>query len=426
VPEVNAATVTRNRAACAAWQAFAEWLARAAGWASRRAGRGSGLVITGRVLTALAPRSVSRLAAGRRIVLVSGTNGKSTTARLLAAAWAEQGPVTANRDGANLMAGIASTLLQSSHERVVLEVDEVALPAVIELTKPELVVLLNLARDQLDRVGEVSSHVRGWQRVLRRTAVGTLVVNADDPLLVSAVEGAASEVAWVGAGLTWREDARGCRRCGQPITFEDHDWWCDSCGLRRPPVQAVRSGNTLCIDGGPSLGLDLDLPGDWNRANAAIAVVAARALGVDPAIALEHMRQVRDVNGRYAQGSIDGHEVRLLLAKNPASTGSILDLLLETQHPIVFVFNAGAADGRDPSWLWDVPFERLSGRRVVVTGRRAADLSVRLRYALVEHEVADDLPNALRVLGPGLCDVVANYTAFAATKQQLQRTGGGS
>ncbi|MCW2672320.1 MAG: hypothetical protein JWP14_909 [Frankiales bacterium] len=422
---VDAARVNRNPASRAAWQALAGWLARAAGWASRLAGRGSGLTITGRVLTMLSPQSVSRLAEGRRIVLVTGTNGKSTTARLIAAAWAAQGPVTANGDGANLMGGIASTLLQSSHERVVLEVDEVALPAVIERTRPELVVLLNLARDQLDRVGEVSSHVRGWQAVLRRTAVGELVVNADDPLLVSAVQGAATKVTWVGAGLTWREDARGCRRCGQHITFEDHDWWCESCGLRRPPVQAVRSEDKLCIEGGPTFELDLDLPGDWNRANAAMAVLAARTVGVDPVTALQKMREVHDVNGRYAQGSIDGHQVRLLLAKNPASTGSILDLLEQSSDPVVFVFNAGAADGRDPSWLWDVPFERLAGRRVVVTGLRAADLSVRLRYAEVEHEVADDLPGALRGLGAGRCDVVANYTAFATTKRQLQHTGGG-
>jgi UDP-N-acetylmuramyl tripeptide synthase len=375
---------------------------------------------------ALSPASLGRLAQGRRIVLVSGTNGKSTTARLLAEAWRASGPVAANDEGANLMGGVASALMRSPHSRVVLEVDELALPAVVERTSPELVVLLNLARDQLDRVGEVSRHVRGWQDALRQAEVGRLVVNADDPLLVAAVQGAQAPVTWVGAGLLWEEDARGCRRCGQQITFEDGDWWCTGCGLRRPPLQGLRLDDVLLLKGEQPLEIDLDLPGEWNLANAAMALVAARALGVDPEAALRRMSKVSDVNGRYAQGSIDGHTVRLLLAKNPASARSVLDLVLLESHPIVLVLNAEAADGRDPSWLWDVPFELLRGRRVLVTGRRASDLSVRLRYAQVDHEVTGDLSSALAAVGPTPCDVVASYTAFAVANRRLQPLGGGS
>jgi UDP-N-acetylmuramyl tripeptide synthase len=376
------------------------------------------------VLMTLSPGSLRRLARARRIVLVSGTNGKSTTARLIAEAWSIHGPVTANEDGANLVASVASALLHSVHERVVLEVDELALPAVIRRTSPELVVLLNLGRDQLDRVGEVSRHVRLWQEVLKSRPVGRLVVNADDPMLVVAVLGAVSPVTWVSAGLLWQGDARVCRRCRHDITFDDDDWWCAGCGLRRPQPQAVLRDGVLLQTGAPPLRLELELPGAWNRANAAVALVAARELGVDLTVALRRMGRVPDVSGRFARGSIDGHEVRLLLAKNPASARSVLELVAEDLDPVVLVLNAEAADGRDPSWLWDVPFEQLRDRPVFVTGRRAADISVRLHYAQVQHQVAVDLNAALAAAGPMRVHVVANYSAFRMATQRLAPLGG--
>jgi UDP-N-acetylmuramyl tripeptide synthase len=365
------------------------------------------------------------LARGRRIVLISGTNGKSTTARLIAEAWSASGLVTANADGANLVAGVASALLHSPHQRVVLEVDELALPAVVRRTSPELVVLLNLGRDQLDRVGEVSRHVRLWRHALSVHPVGRLVVNADDPLLVAAVQGAVSPVTWVAAGLLWQGDARICRRCRHQITFEEGDWWCTGCGLRRPTVQARLLDGVLLHQDEAPLELRLGLPGPSNRGNAAVALVAARALGVDVTVAHERMCAVREVNGRFAQGVIGGHEVRLLLAKNPASARCVLELLADDRDPVVLVLNAEASDGRDPSWLWDVPFDQLRGRRVLVTGRRAADLSVRLRYAQVEHQMAVNLNSALTAVGPGRCHVVANYSAFRMASQWLEPLGGG-
>jgi UDP-N-acetylmuramyl tripeptide synthase len=410
----------RRRVAAAARHWVASRLALVAGRLSRLTRRGSGSSITGRVLLLLSPGSLARLSRDRDVVLVSGTNGKSTTARLLAEAWRVQGPVTTNGDGANLAAGVASALLTSSHRRVVLEVDELALPEVIARTSPALVVLLNLARDQLDRVGEVSHHLRLWSAALRSSNVERLVVNADDPLLVAAATATPVPVSWVGAGLTWRKDAQLCQRCGGLIDFRDDGWSCAHCGLSRPPLELRLDEGTLWVEDAAHVDLDLSLPGRASRANAAMALAAARELGVDPALAAPRLARVSDVAGRFSRIRVDGRDVRLLLAKNPAGVEAVLDIVAPEPGPVVLAINAEAPDGRDPSWLWDAPFERLRRRPVVATGRRGSDLSVRLHYAGVEHLTASSVKQALHLLPTGSCDVIANYSAFSMARESLR------
>jgi len=400
-----------------AWHAVVVRAARAAGGASRRLGRGHGVAITGKVLTRLSPGSVDALARGRRIVVVSGTNGKSTTARLLRQAWSGQGDVALNDDGANLLSGVGHALLTSDAERVVLEVDELVLPEVLHRTCPELVVLLNLSRDQLDRVGEVSDTRRLWQEALRGTPSCRVVANADDPLLVAAAP--PDRTTWVGAGLLWSEDALACPRCSAPLLRRGGEWSCRGCSLARPTSPITRERDAVRI-GDRRMPLGLALPGDAAAANATMALAAAQELGVDADDALLRMHEVRHVGGRYATGSLDGREIRLLLMKNPASAASVLSLLAEHRRPVVLVLNAEDADGRDPSWVWDVPFGQLRDRPVVVCGRRAADLSVRLAYADVPHTVARDVTAALSLLPAGPCDVIANYTAFSGVSRRLE------
>ncbi|MEY2422441.1 MAG: hypothetical protein QOI95_2508 [Acidimicrobiaceae bacterium] len=402
---MSAPLSTRTRIAAA--------LGGAASATSRIVGRGGGSVIGAKVTLALAPTALDELAAGRRIAVVSGTNGKSTTTAMLAAACAAGGlTVASNVEGANLRSGIVA-LLSGRRARnadlAVLEIDELALPSLLPSFTEPVVVLLNLSRDQLDRFGEVRTVAAEWRRALGAQPV-TVVANADDPLVVYGA-GTASNVTFVGVGLRWRHDAASCPNCGRPIRREGRDWWCE-CGLRRPPAFELE-GDELVLDA-ERVPLRPGVPGHHNVGNAALAVVAATKLGVSLLVAVEALGTVTSVAGRYQTITVGSTRARLLLAKNPAGWGELLTMIEGDDRPLVLAINARIADGRDPSWLWDVEFERLKGRRVVAAGERAADLAVRLRYAEVPCEVWDGpiLEGLERFDAPEV-DIVANYTVFA-------------
>jgi UDP-N-acetylmuramyl tripeptide synthase len=380
---------------------------------SRLVGRGGGSVIGARVTLALAPDALDELAAGRRIAVVSGTNGKSTTTALLAAACAAGGStVASNVEGANLRSGIVA-LLSSRRARntelAVLEIDELALPSLLPSFESPVVVLLNLSRDQLDRFGEVRTVAAEWRRALGAQPA-TVVANADDPLVVYGA-GTASDVTFVGVGLRWRQDAAACPNCGRPIRSDGRDWWC-ACGLRRPTAYELE-GNEL-VFGDQRVTLRPGVPGHHNVGNAALATVAATKLGVPLDVAVDALGTVTSVAGRYQTITVGSTRARLLLAKNPAGWGELLTMIEHDERPLVLAINARIADGRDPSWLWDVEFERLQGRRVVAAGERAADLAVRLRYAEVECDVWDgSILEGLERFDAPEVDIVANYTVFA-------------
>jgi UDP-N-acetylmuramyl tripeptide synthase len=390
-------------------------------------GRGGGSVIGGRAILALDPGALGSLVANRRVALVSGTNGKTTTTSLLATAAATIGPVTTNLLGANLPPGLAAALAAGpAGGTAALEVDEAWLEEVVRRTSPDVVLLLNLSRDQLDRNNEVRHLAARWRRTFEGRN-GTLVVaNADDPLVVWSAMGA-SQVCWVGAGQPWTEDASGCPACGGRITFDVGGWACSGCQLRRPPLDVRLVGDELVIEGGWRGRLQLALPGRANRANAAMVAATAAQLGIAPAAAVAAMAVPADVVGRYKTVHLAGVTVRLLLAKNPAGWLEVLDVLAPPPAPVVVAINARIADGRDPSWLWDVPFERLADRVVIASGERGRDLAVRLHYAGVDHRLVLDPLDAIRVAGevaeaaglPARIDAVGNYTTFQTMRTKL-------
>jgi UDP-N-acetylmuramyl tripeptide synthase len=420
--------------------------------ASRALGRGSGTVIGGRAGLWLDPDLLRRLAADRRVALVSGTNGKTTTTRMVAVAVGERlGPVATNETGANMPAGhVAAMAAAPESEVAVLEVDEGYLGQLLEAAPVSVVVLLNLSRDQLDRVAEVRLVAARWRSAFEaldharpERPPPVVVANADDPLVVWAAS-AAPDVRWVGAGLVWQADAVGCPACGGRISFEaSGSWRCDRCALARPHLDLWLDGDDLVASDGTRRPLRLRVPGRFNRANAALAVAAGSLLlggdgrSVDGDVVagvLGRIGAVDSVEGRFATVARRGRDVRLVLAKNPAGWMAVLDLLdgpAAADGPVVLSINARTADGHDPSWLWDVPFERLTGRRAVATGDRRRDLAVRLRYAEVDHEVVEDPLDAvdraleLAPVPPGAAPppelvFVGNYTAFADVRRRLR------
>ncbi len=418
---------------------------------SRALGRGRGTVAGGRVGLAIHPGLLADLAAGRKVALVTGTNGKTTTTRMLSAALTGEGtaPVASNDTGANMPAGHVAALAGSAPGAdAVLEVDEGYLGRLIDDTSPRVVVLLNLSRDQLDRISEVRMLVDRWRAALGGLPSGTgdrpatvVVANADDPMVAWAAS-SAPDVRWVGAGQVWRNDAVGCPACGGGIVFgPGGEWACDRCDFARPDRHAWLEGRDLVTADGGRWPVEIGLPGQFNRANAAMVAVAAplmaegdggRSTLLTPAVALARLAALDEVEGRFAGPSGPATPVRLLLAKNPAGWTAIFDLLDESgpnRLPVVLSVNARVADGLDTSWLWDVPFERLAGRPVVATGDRRLDLAVRLRYAEVPCTVVPDpldaldravgcIPAPAGPAGPGI-DFVANYTAFAELRSRL-------
>jgi len=377
---------------------------------SRLTGRGGGAVIGGRVALALDKGALGKLAAGRSLFLVSGTNGKTTTTALLAAALGTAGPIVHNTTGANLKTGLVSALAKDLESPVaVLEVDEAALVPVLAETTATAVVLLNLSRDQLDRYGEVRLAAQKWRTSLGARPEVHVVANCDDPLVVWAAQ-AGGSVTWVSTGQRWRIDATSCPNCGGRVTWAGEVWSC-SCGLARPEPEIQGGGDDVEF-GGRSFPVQLQLPGRCNAANAAMAVAAARVAGVDPEDALAAMVGIANVAGRYREVNLGPASARLLLAKNPAGWNEILDFLAAPPAGVVVAVNARGPDGYDTSWLWDVDFERLEGRPVVAAGERALDVAVRLRYAGVPHDVCPDPLVAARRLPPGKVELVANYTAF--------------
>lgn len=397
---------------------------------SRLTGRGEGLVISGRVIQRLAPDALTELGGHRVNALVSATNGKSSTTRLLATAVAgAAGSVATQKTGANMTDGVLAALAETPPPTpAVLEVDEAYLPSIVAATSPKALVLGNLTRDQLDRMNEVGMLARKWRAMLASSPPETTVVaNCDDPIVTWAAA-VAPRVIWVAAGQNWTADAGVCLGCGELMVFDANGWRCSSCTFSRPEPQwrfeqhsdapcrrAVGPHGVFSLD-------DLGLPGWFNAANATLALAAASdVLGLDPTESVRHMNSVRAVSGRYEVLRIGSLNVRLLLAKNPASWTELLTVMPPAPTPVIITINANDADGRDPSWLWDVPFERLRGRTVVATGQRRYDLAVRLLHANVDHVVVEDpyapdaqLPAGVRDL-PHI-DCAATYTAFHALR----------
>ena len=388
------------------------WVGATAALASRLLRRGAGEVIGSKLALAFDPDLLRHVGADRRVIVVSGTNGKSTTTALVQAALGN--PVD-KQTGANMPTGWVTTLIRT-HGAVALEVDEPYLAEAMEKLSPEVVCLLNLSRDQLDRTSEVRQIAEKWRLVIAGTTT-QIVANANDPLIVYAV-GPALNVTWVDAPLVWVKDASSCPLCTRPLSVEG-DWEC-ACGFRRPtPTWHL---NSRSIEGpGVSIPFSVALPGEYNRGNAAMAIVSAHLAGIQAGVAASRVSEVKEVLGRFGTVRWRGRRWHLFLAKNPAGLAALAQLTEGFSSDLVISINDNVADGRDPSWLYDAPFDEIArGHRVFCTGSRALDIATRLHYSGIESTVIttlDDLPEQVTASVP--VTVIANYTAFS----EWQRRG---
>ncbi|OBI83002.1 Mur ligase family protein [Mycobacterium sp. E740] len=402
---------TRGRVALAA--------GATARWASRITGRGAGAMIGGLVALGLDKSLLRQLGQGRRTVIVTGTNGKSTTTRMVAAALRTIGAVASNETGANMDAGLVAALaLGREAALAALEVDEMHVPHVADAVDPEVVVLLNLSRDQLDRVGEINHIERTLRGGLARHPSAVVVANCDDVLMTSAAYDSPN-VVWVAAGGSWANDSVSCPRSGEIIVRDGREWRSTGTDFKRPTPQWWYDDSSIYGPEGFSLPMTLALPGAVNRGNATQAVAAAVAMGADPVAAVAAVSAVDEVAGRYRTVRVGEHTVRVLLAKNPAGWQEALSMVDKHGAGVVISVNGQVPDGEDLSWLWDVRFEHFEDTHVVAAGERGTDLAVRLGYAGVEHTLVHDTLRAIASCPPGHVEVIANYTAFLQLNRRL-------
>ncbi|MFL5832929.1 MAG: MurT ligase domain-containing protein [Solirubrobacterales bacterium] len=442
-------------------------LARAVGRASRASGRGGGTTLPGRVLLRLEPEAIARLGAGldRGTTIVSATNGKTTTAGMIAGILATDGrhPVH-NRAGSNMTWGVATALLEQRGEEGLFEVDEAWLPRVTEQLDPALIVLGNLFRDQLDRYGEMEALADEWAKtVAARTGRARFVLNADDPLIADLgrdPEGAPREgVLYFGIEdasqalpeLQHAFDAKHCRRCGHPYAYErafvGHlgHYSCPNCGAERPrPEVAATEIELRGMDGSRSrvrtpsgeIQLDLPLPGLYNVYNALAAIAAGLQLGVAPERIAGALEGTRAAFGRVETIAVADVPVSILLIKNPAGANEVLrTLLLESRErgplDLWIALNDKIADGRDVSWIWDGDFELLAAatRRVVCSGTRAPEMALRLKYAGWPEEAIEVVPGVESSLdaavegAEGRVFALPTYTALLELRKLLSDRG---
>ncbi len=446
-------------------------LARLTGAVSRRSGRGGGTTLPGRVLLRLAPDAISRLGSSLSAgtTIVSATNGKTTTAGMIAAALRGAGRVPVhNRAGSNMTWGVATALLEQRGDEGLFEVDEAWLPRVAEQLDPGLIVLGNLFRDQLDRYGELEHLADEWARLVEARAGRTeFALNADDPLVADLGRDADGErrpgITFFGIDdasqalpkLQHAHDAKHCRRCGAPYAYErafvGHlgHYSCPECGAGRPTPDVAATRIELDgIDGSRvelrtpagDLTLRLPLPGLYNVYNALAAVSAALRLGLGLEAIRSGLEAMEAVFGRVETIEVSGTAVSILLIKNPAGANEVLrTLALENERrdrgadglDLWLALNDRIADGRDVSWVWDADFELLadSVRSVVCAGTRAPEMAVRLKYAgwppeaiEVEGDVRNSLDAALE-RSDGRLFALPTYTALLELRNLLADRG---
>lgn len=430
-------------------------LARTVGRLSRLAGRGGGTTLPGKLLVALDPGAVRRLAAELPLgaALVSATNGKTTTAAMAAEILGARHRLAHNRAGANLLSGVASTLLEARGVAALalLEVDEGALPDVARQVAPRTVCLGNLFRDQLDRYGELELVAERW-----RDAVASLdpsaivVVNVDDPLLADLARGrervlrfGLDDPSVARERLQHAADSKYCTDCGSPYAYEaayvGHlgDYRCPACGAGRPALDVA--ARAIELDGLERVSFDLvtpagtarvelPLPGLYNVYNAVAAAALALALGATLAEAREGLTRFRAAFGRFERIAVGDRTALVLLIKNPAGANEAIRTLVAGGSPPVAVvaLNDEIADGRDVSWIWDVDFEPLVPglERLVASGERAEELALRFKYGGLDpgrieivRDVGRALDRGLELVPPGgQLTVLPTYTAMLALR----------
>lgn len=414
------------------------WMAKSAMWLARVSGKGKGSSLPGMVAIKIYPAILSWFASQLRYgaVMVTGTNGKTTTNNMLASIVKAGGyKVLINHEGANLITGVTTAFIRASDfwgrikcDYALLEADEAAFPAISARVRPKVVVITNFFRDQLDRYGELGTTIKMIKQALDTMPDVKLVLNADDPLVSGLGQDSANRVLYYGlstgdfSNVSIGADAREaklCPLCGQALKYRNYiysqlgDYSCQKCTFNRPVpgMQACnvdrKKGFYTGLVTSPVGNLELAVPaeGIYNYYNALAALSTSLELKIDPFLGARILRNYVPATGRMERFRYKSKQVILNLVKNPTGFNQALSVLLnqEEMQDVLVAINDNDADGRDISWLWDVDFEILERVQYrfasfICTGKRAAEMAVRLKYAGISTELIymeEDLEKAV-------------------------------
>ena len=447
----------------------AVWAGKATGALSRFSRRGGGTTLPGDVARVIDRDILRKLSQDLKFgsIVITGTNGKTTTARLIS--WLLEGAghrVVSNRSGANLIFGVTAATLESANgsgrlraDWGVFEIDEASLPKAIEEIQPKAALVLNLFRDQLDRYGELESIAKKIEAALANLPAGsTSLLNADDPRVAEIGSNLNHPPLWFGLDdtsvaehdLPHAADARTCPRCGASLIFDavyvGHDgvYHCPNGDFQRPTPDITATGITL--DGFDNIAMTvhsanakqdqriaLPMGGLYNAYNVLAAYSAGITLGLDPDYIAHRLQNFRAAFGRQERLEFRGRHLNLVLSKNPAGFNETLRTAVDLANGNNFLIalNDRKADGTDVSWIWDVDFERLKGKAhaLIPAGNRAHDLAVRFKYAGVNAAPPETDPGrALDALVKATPDgetahLLCSYTAMLDLRAELVRRG---
>lgn len=432
----------------------------------RLLGRG-GTAIPGKIALKICPELLGYLAKDVKCVLITGTNGKTTSSRIIEEIFAKSGAsYFANRSGANLINGITSIFIENStltgkpkKEYAVIECDEAASKEVCRLINPSVVLVTNVFRDQLDRYGEVTHTLENILIGIKNSPNAVICLNADCSLTASIATEIPNKVMFFGVDVpiyndpvSEVSDAPHCIKCKHEYDYSYHTFghlggfYCPNCGYKRPETQVsvteildtgISSTTVRVSVFGDSEEIVINLPGGYNIYNAVGALAVSEAIGFKRETAKSAIATFSCGFGRMEQFDLGGHTARIILVKNPAGCNQVLNYLSSLSEKTVFVccLNDNSADGRDISWIWDVNFEKLADMdefidEIYVSGIRSADMAVRLKYAGINEsklKIFDDYDSLIKAMEKQILPVVImpTYSAMMDLRSKMSAAFGG-
>ena len=432
----------------------------------RLLGRG-GTAIPGKIAIRICPDLLGYLAKDVKCVIVTGTNGKTTSSRIIEEIFVKSGEsYFANRSGANLINGITSIFIENASltgkpkkANAVIECDEAASKEVCRLINPAVVLVTNVFRDQLDRFGEVSVTLQNILIGIKNSPKATVCLNADCSLTASIAEQIPNKVIFFGVDVAIYKnpveevsDAPHCIKCKHEYEYNYRTFghlggfYCPDCGYKRPETQVsvteILNTGLSSTDVRVSVfneeeDFTINLPGGYNIYNAIAALTVSEAIGFDRFATKNAIASFNCSFGRMEQFDLGAHTARIILVKNPAGCNQVLNYLASLSEKTIFVccLNDNSADGKDVSWIWDVNFEKLNDMidlipEIYVSGIRSGDMAVRLKYAGIAEDklrVFDDYDDLIKAMAKQLLPVIImpTYTAMMDLRAKMSAVFGG-